>query len=179
MPRHEPGGSIDGLGPSFFHSQRSSRHNQKQLASRSRHDNYQKGLFLFFSSLEFWVYVISCNYFQHSWIPTVDVAFVSQSASHKSFDGGMAPNGHAPAGSRTADRSSQPSSRPMWLKTHGSTEFREWQKEHPTQQLTYDDWKTSRHVEGLSLYYAALQIWDESDSSVSCSYRHFPFCERA
>ncbi|KAH7393927.1 hypothetical protein DE146DRAFT_633864 [Phaeosphaeria sp. MPI-PUGE-AT-0046c] len=77
----------------------------------------------------------------------------------------MAPNGHAPADSRTADRSSQPSSRPMWLKRHGSTEFRDWQKEHPTQHLAYDDWKTSKHVDGLSLYYAALQIWDESDSS--------------
>lgn len=87
----------------------------------------------------------------------------------------MAPNGHAPAGLRTSDRSSQPSTRAKWLKEHGSAEFKVWQKEHPTQHLTYDDWKTSKHVEGLSLYYAALQIWEESDSSVSRSICFFTY----
>jgi hypothetical protein len=79
----------------------------------------------------------------------------------------MAPNGHAASESRAADRPSQNNSRSPWLKKHGSVEFRAWQKEHPAQSLTKEEWQNSKHVDGLSLYYAALQIWDEPDSSVS------------
>jgi hypothetical protein len=78
----------------------------------------------------------------------------------------MAPNGHAPAGPKSGDRSHQPGSRQVWHENHGITEFKNWQEENPTQHLSYDDWKSSQHVAGLSLYYAAMQIWEESDSSV-------------
>jgi hypothetical protein len=82
----------------------------------------------------------------------------------------MAPNGHAASEPRSADRSSQSNSRSTWLKKHGSVEFRAWQKEHPGQPLTEQEWQNSTRVDGLALYYATLQIWDEPDSSVShCS----------
>ncbi|CAO2656246.1 Nn.00g050490.m01.CDS01 [Neocucurbitaria sp. VM-36] len=76
----------------------------------------------------------------------------------------MAPNGHVASGLRDA-RQSQPSSLRSWLDEHGNSEFETWQHEHPTQHLSYDDWKTSQHVDGLSLYYAALHLFEESDSS--------------
>jgi hypothetical protein len=50
-------------------------------------------------------------------------------------------------------------------------EFKEWQKEHPADPISKKDWETSQNIEGLSLYYAALKIWDEPDSSVSCQSR--------
>jgi len=67
----------------------------------------------------------------------------------------------------SADTSAQVSSRPNWHARHGSGEFKIWQKEHPSEHISYDDWKSSPHGKGLSLYYAALHIWEESDSSVS------------
>jgi hypothetical protein len=78
----------------------------------------------------------------------------------------MAPNGHASGDSQAVDHPPQVSSRPVWHERHGSAEFKNWQKENPTQHISYNDWKNSKHVEGLSLYYAALRIWEESDSSV-------------
>ncbi|KAH8727219.1 hypothetical protein GQ44DRAFT_790048 [Phaeosphaeriaceae sp. PMI808] len=77
----------------------------------------------------------------------------------------MAFNGHAPPVSEQFDRQTQASSRPSWHEKHGSEEFKEWQAENPTQHISYEDWKSSKHVDGLSLYYAALRIWEESDSS--------------
>jgi hypothetical protein len=79
----------------------------------------------------------------------------------------MAPNGHASSDQQTVDRRSQPSSRPAWHERRGSAEFRAWKMEHPKQHLSYDDWKVSSHVDGLSLYYAALHVWEESESSAS------------
>jgi hypothetical protein len=79
----------------------------------------------------------------------------------------MAPNGHASADPQSGDRENQAVPPPAWHERHGSVEFKNWQKENPTQHLSYEDWKSSKHVAGLSLYYAALHIWDESDSSVS------------
>jgi hypothetical protein len=79
----------------------------------------------------------------------------------------MAPNGHTSTGLRSADRPVKGGMRASWLNRRGSIEFRNWQKENPTQHIDYNVWKDSEHVEGLSLYYAAMQIWDETDSSVS------------
>ncbi|KAH5053553.1 hypothetical protein HBH96_152440 [Parastagonospora nodorum] len=77
----------------------------------------------------------------------------------------MAPNGHAPAGDMSADNPSQVSSRPKWHARHGSGEFKIWQKEHPSEHISYDEWKSPQPGKGLSLYYAALHIWEESDST--------------
>jgi len=85
----------------------------------------------------------------------------------------MAPNGHAPSEARDADRSNQNGSRPVWLEKHGDMEFKEWQKEHPANPISQKAWEKSKDIEGLTLYYAALQIWNESDSSVRCLSRSF------
>ncbi|KAL5121135.1 hypothetical protein ACEQ8H_000986 [Pleosporales sp. CAS-2024a] len=77
----------------------------------------------------------------------------------------MAANGHAAAESRSVHRQSARSSRPEWRVRYGSEEFKTWQKEHPSEHISYEDWKDSQHVKGLSLYYAALHIWEETDSS--------------
>ncbi|KAJ4365717.1 hypothetical protein N0V83_008337 [Neocucurbitaria cava] len=76
----------------------------------------------------------------------------------------MAPNGHAAAGRNEAHQSRSSSLR-NWLDQYGDAEFRTWQDEHPTHDLTYDDWKHSEHVDGLSLYYATLSLFEEPDSS--------------
>ncbi|KAH7095116.1 hypothetical protein FB567DRAFT_511781 [Paraphoma chrysanthemicola] len=77
----------------------------------------------------------------------------------------MAPNGHAPKGSPAVDKNSRPQTQSRWHERHGSAEFKLWQEENPTRQITYDDWKTSEHVNGLALYYAALHVFDDSTSS--------------
>lgn len=89
----------------------------------------------------------------------------------------MAPNGHASSGAGSADPSTHGAPRPSWLQAHGNTEFKAWQKEHPAESLSYEEWQKSKHtgIDGLTLYYAALQILEESDSSVSHqlqSFRH-------
>lgn len=92
------------------------------------------------------------------------------SLSRRLFRNSMAPNGHAAAG-RNEARQSRSSSLRNWLDQYGDTEFRTWQDEHPTHDLTYDDWKHSEHVDGLSLYYATLSLFEEPDSSVSLQLR--------
>lgn len=78
----------------------------------------------------------------------------------------MAPNGHTASRQRSG-RASLTKSRQDWLEQYGSDEYRIWQKENPSQPLSYEQWKQSNHVNGLSLYYATLHIFDEPDSSVS------------
>jgi hypothetical protein len=78
----------------------------------------------------------------------------------------MAPNGYASADTQRVDHSVRTNSRPVWLESEKKADFNDWQKENPTQHLSFEEWKSSKHVEGLSLYYAALRIWEESDSSV-------------
>jgi hypothetical protein len=82
----------------------------------------------------------------------------------------MAPNGHTSAEPQSADRSAKGGMRAAWLKRRGSDEFKNWQAENPTEHIDFKEWKGSKHVEGLSLYYAAMQIWDETDSSVCRSF---------
>jgi len=50
-----------------------------------------------------------------------------------------------------------------------------WRADHPTQSISYDDWKTSHHVAGLSLFFAAADIFNESASSVSFFFSLFFF----
>jgi hypothetical protein len=71
-------------------------------------------------------------------------------------------------GDQLADRPINATSRPpTWLESEKKTEYKNWLKENPTQHhQTFDDWKISKHADGLALYYAALRIWEESDSSV-------------
>lgn len=76
----------------------------------------------------------------------------------------MAPNGHK-ASQRRNGHQSHRSSCQSWLKTKGETEFEEWRADNPTQQLSYEDWKSSKHVAGLSLFFAAADIFNESESS--------------
>ncbi|KAF1843833.1 uncharacterized protein K460DRAFT_357513 [Cucurbitaria berberidis CBS 394.84] len=76
----------------------------------------------------------------------------------------MAPNGHAAPGRRDT-RQSQSSSVQNWLDKYGDSEYQTWRHENPKEQLSYDDWKTSGHVDGLTLYYATLRLFEQSDSS--------------
>ncbi|KAF2851127.1 hypothetical protein T440DRAFT_478613 [Plenodomus tracheiphilus IPT5] len=76
----------------------------------------------------------------------------------------MAPNGHK-ASQRRDGHQSHKSSCQSWLKTKGQIEFEEWRADNPTQQLSYEDWTSSKHVAGLSLFFAAADIFDESDST--------------
>jgi hypothetical protein len=70
-------------------------------------------------------------------------------------------------GDQLADRTLEGNSRPMmWLESEKKTEWKNWLKENPTQHATFEDWKALKHTDGLALYYAALRIWEESDSSV-------------
>ncbi len=77
----------------------------------------------------------------------------------------MAPNGHG-ASRRSDVQQSQATQHQSWLDQFGHSEYQNWRNGNPTKHLSYDDWKTSQHVDGLSLYYATLQIFEESDSSV-------------
>ncbi|KAI8939462.1 hypothetical protein NX059_003237 [Plenodomus lindquistii] len=76
----------------------------------------------------------------------------------------MAPNGHK-ASERRDGHQSHKSSCQSWLKTKGEIEFEKWQTDNPTQQLSYKEWEKSEHVAGLSLFFAAADIFNESSSS--------------
>lgn len=79
----------------------------------------------------------------------------------------MALNGHAPSGyDHLNDSASQIKPLKDWLETHGRDEHDAWEHDNPTHRLSYEDWKVSNHVYGPYLYYATLQIWSESESSV-------------
>lgn len=82
----------------------------------------------------------------------------------------MAPIGHTPSGHR-GTRESYSNSPSNWLDAYGHREYQSWRDENPTQHVSYDEWKTSNHANGLSLYYATLRIFEESDSSVSIFQR--------
>lgn len=76
----------------------------------------------------------------------------------------MAPNGRK-ASQRRNRHQSQKSSCHSWLETNGKAEFDKWRLDNPTQEISYEVWKKSEHVEGLSLFFAAADILNESDSS--------------
>jgi hypothetical protein len=78
----------------------------------------------------------------------------------------MAPNGHAPTDLPAVDKQSQAHPRPIWYERQRRAEFKIWQKENPTQTLTFENWKNSKHVDGISLYCATLRIWDDLTTSV-------------
>ena len=76
----------------------------------------------------------------------------------------MAPNGHkSPKKHDVRDPRNVSQS---WLESNGKIEYQAWQAENAI-QMSFDEWKSSKHVDGLSLYYAALSIFNEPDSSVS------------
>jgi hypothetical protein len=166
VPRHRRGGSITGrLGPSFFHFFTPQPTTTcAQLAARQPQEAFSVNFSIAHLFVGHLLHVATAlNYcFGNSY--RLSTALQPCKTSNRR----MAPNGHTPAGARSNDR--PPSgSRPIWHQKHGNAEFQNWQKENPTQDISYDEWKSSKHVEGLSLYYAALQIWEESDSSVSLS----------
>ena len=78
----------------------------------------------------------------------------------------MPPNGHK-ASPRCPRPRAHKSSCQSWIQAKGLHEFDVWRADHPTQSISYDDWKTSHHVAGLSLFFAAADIFNESASSVS------------
>jgi hypothetical protein len=78
----------------------------------------------------------------------------------------MAPNGHAAPDQPSADRDARPYTPFKWLERRGSQEFRDWKQVNPATQMSFDEWKYSNQVYGLSLYHSALHVWDESDTSV-------------
>ncbi|KAF1946644.1 hypothetical protein EJ02DRAFT_216428 [Clathrospora elynae] len=76
----------------------------------------------------------------------------------------MAPNGHKALGHEDA-RHPGINPPPCWLQKHGKDEYDAWRDEDPNHQSSYDEWKASgEHFGGLSLYYATLSIFEESDS---------------
>lgn len=84
----------------------------------------------------------------------------------------MAPNGHPTTDpSPVNGQSGNEPSKPWWIK-NGQKEYKAWQKAHPLNHIAYEKWKTSKYVDGISLYYATLGIFDGSDSSVIYS-THF------
>lgn len=107
--------------------------------------------------------VISCQYLSTA---TTPVHVKQWLALTETLIPKMAPNGHAPTDLPAVDKQSQAYSRPKSYERKRSAEFKIWQKENPTQTLTYDDWKSSKHVDGISLYYATLHIWDDLTTSV-------------
>jgi hypothetical protein len=65
-------------------------------------------------------------------------------------------------------RLSQGGQSSSWLEKYGHSEWQAWRDADASHQLSYDAWKQSgQHVDGLSLYYATLHIFQESDSDVS------------
>ncbi|KAH7345987.1 hypothetical protein BKA66DRAFT_324251 [Pyrenochaeta sp. MPI-SDFR-AT-0127] len=76
----------------------------------------------------------------------------------------MAPNRRAAHNHRDSQQSLTSPPQP-WFDDYGHREYQTWRAENPTHHLSYDDWKISKHVDGLALYYATLRILDESDSS--------------
>jgi hypothetical protein len=166
VPRHRRGGSITGrLGPSFFHFFTP----QSTTTCAPRAAQQRSEIF----SVNFSIAHLLGIHLDYV-ATTLDCCFNSLYRLSlalqlcKTSNWRMAPNGHTPAGAKSVDRSPG-GSRPAWHQRHGSAEFKNWQRENPTQNLSYDEWKASKHVEGLSLYYAALNIWEESESSVSQS----------
>jgi hypothetical protein len=159
-----PGGSIAvELGPNFFHFF------TPQSFTDCARPAARRRLEAFLSDFHR-VYLCLHHHHRAAFIPNCRLDNLCRLSlalhSYKIRSNEMAPNGHASGGSKSADRSHQAVSRSVWHENHGSTEFQNWQEENPTQHLSYDDWKSSKHVAGLSLYYAAMQIWEESDSSV-------------
>jgi hypothetical protein len=158
------GGSItDELGPSFFHFfTPQSLPGCARLAPRLRSAKFPCHFFIAYLL----VYIITAHLTLNCCFG--DLCRLSHDLhSYKTPSNKMAPNGHASADPRSGDHEHQSIPPPVWHESHGPAEFKNWQKENPTQHLSYEDWKSSKHVAGLSLYYAALRIWDESDSSVS------------
>jgi hypothetical protein len=78
----------------------------------------------------------------------------------------MAPNGHT-ASTKKGTRKSRDAQSSSWMDKHGFEEYEAWKEANPDTRLPYDDWRQSnQHVNGLSLYYTTLNIFEESDSSV-------------
>lgn len=53
---------------------------------------------------------------------------------------------------------------PEWIEQCCLSKYYEWIKTNPKQQVSYETWKKSKDTKGLALYYAALNIWDETDT---------------
>lgn len=82
----------------------------------------------------------------------------------------MAPNGHKVA-SRRSTRQSDVFVEPEWLKLHGKDEFKRWCFQHPSEKVSYDEWKSDeKNTNGLALFYATKTMI-ENVSSVSRNTR--------
>jgi hypothetical protein len=84
----------------------------------------------------------------------------------------MAPNGHKATGRKGARQSRDTGSTSFW-ESQGRDVWKKWQEEDPTHDLPYLEWQNSKHVTGLPLYYATLDVLQESDSSVSHQSQFF------
>lgn len=79
----------------------------------------------------------------------------------------MAPNGHAASGRKSTHKSSDSSS-VFWEDKHGHREFMDWKEANQNgPSPSYEEWVESQKMTGgLSLYYTALSMFEESDSTV-------------
>lgn len=77
----------------------------------------------------------------------------------------MARNGDPPE----LDEHGYPPRPEPWHESHGREEFKLWQKAHPLNHISYENWKVSTYVDGLSLYYAAVRICTDFPDSDSVS----------
>lgn len=80
----------------------------------------------------------------------------------------MAPNGHAASGKKGVRKSSEESPG-FWEDKHGHREFMDWKEANQNGPFpSYEEWVESQKITGgLSLYYTALSMFEESDSTVS------------
>ncbi|KAI4693221.1 uncharacterized protein J4E88_001592 [Alternaria novae-zelandiae] len=78
----------------------------------------------------------------------------------------MAPNGHAASGRKSTHKSSD-SSPVFWEDKHGHREFMDWKEANQNgPSPSYEEWVESQKMTGgLSLYYTALSMFEESDST--------------
>jgi hypothetical protein len=79
----------------------------------------------------------------------------------------MAPNGHAASGKKGLRKSSD-NSPVFWEDKYGHREFMDWKEANQNGPFpSYEEWMESQKLTGgLSLYYTALRMFEESDSTV-------------
>jgi hypothetical protein len=80
----------------------------------------------------------------------------------------MAPNGHQAPAKKGIHKSSDSSS-VFWEDKHGHREFMDWKEANQNGPFpSYEEWVESQKKSGgLSLYYTALRMFEDSDSTVS------------
>ncbi|KAL1800362.1 hypothetical protein ACET3X_000704 [Alternaria dauci] len=78
----------------------------------------------------------------------------------------MAPNGHQASGKKGVHKSSDGSS-VFWEDKHGHREFMDWKEANQNGPFpSYEEWvESQKRSGGLSLYYTALRMFEDSDST--------------